>query len=531
MDRVEFTRAERQQLASLGISEDQVRRQLAIFRQPPFFQTLVRPCTPGDGIRRIAPEEMAKYLTLHQEAAGTGRFSKFVPASGAATRMFQVLHQIYQAYHQDMAAINRKAREGDATARDFVWLLENFQAVPFYADLKEVMAREGHDLDKLLRAGRFKLILRYLLDDRGLNYGALPKGLLKFHCYFTGCRTPVEEHLIEAAHYAKDRHGVCRLHFTISPEHESRFRKLLEEVLPRCEQECQAMYEIGFSHQKRSTDTIAVDQDNRPFKDGRGRLLFRPGGHGALLENLYDLKADLVYIKNIDNIAPDHLKEPTFLWKRVLGGYLVDLQNRVHRCLRRLRRGEEPAPAAEALAFCREVPGLSPPAGFEAWTPAAQRDYLFLKLHRPVRVCGMVPNLGEPGGGPFWVAGADSSLSCQIVEQAQVNLDDSGQAAIWRAATHFNPVDMVCAVRDDRGDSYDLSRYIDPRAVLISQKSREGRELKALELPGLWNGAMADWITVFVEIPGSTFSPVKTVVDLLRAEHQPEKSPLGVEVP
>jgi hypothetical protein len=375
-------------------------------------------------------------------------------------------------------------------------------------------------VDDLLRAGRFKLILEYLLDDRGLNYGALPKGLLKFHCYFTGCRTPVEEHLIEAAHYIKDRRGVCRLHFTISPEHESRFLKLLAEVIPRYEQEYQAVYEIGFSHQKRRTDTIAVDQENRPFRDVHGRLVFRPGGHGALLENLHDLKADLVYIKNIDNIAPDHLKEPTFLWNRVLGGYLAGLQNQAHDHLRRLRRGEDPADIRAALAFGREVLGLNPPAGFGSFSPAAQRDYLVQKLHRPLRVCGMVPNVGEPGGGPHWVKGPDGSVSCQIVEQAQVNLDDPGQAAIWKAATHFNPVDLVCAVRDDQGDSYDLSQYVDAQAGFISQKSKEGRVLKALELPGLWNGAMSDWITVFVEIPGSTFSPVKTVADLLRPEHQ-----------
>ncbi len=525
MDRVEFTEVERQQLASLGISEDQIRRQIALFQQPPFSLTLARPCTPGDGIRRISPAEIAKYLKMHQEAAAAGRFSKFVPASGAASRMFQVLHLFSQAHDQDMAAINRKAQEGDATARDFVWFLENFHAFPFYADLKEVMAKEGHDLDQLLKVGRFRPILEYLLDDRGLNYAALPKGLLKFHCYFTGCRTPVEEHLLEAAQYTKDCRGVCRLHFTISPEHEPRFRKLLEEVVPRCEQECQAVYEIGFSFQKPSTDTIAVDLENRPFRDNRGRLLFRPGGHGALLANLQDLNADLVYIKNIDNIAPDHRKEPVFLWNRVLGGYLVDLQNGVHHHVGHLRSAGGSTAVPEALTFYRDALGLSPPEGFEAWNPADQKDYLFQKLHRPLRVCGMVPNVGEPGGGPFWVVGADHSLSCQIVEQAQVNLDDPGQAAFWRAATHFNPVNLICALRDDRGNGYDLSRYIDPRAVLISRKSKDGRVLKALELPGLWNGAMADWITVFVEVPGSTFCPVKTVADLLRAEHQPEKRP------
>lgn len=520
MNHFEFTEADRQQIASLGISEDQVRQQIAIFQQPSFFLTLARPCTLGDGIRLIAADEMDKYLKLHHEAAGPGRFSKFVPASGAATRMFQVLHQVYQAYEQDMTAIHHKAQEGDATARDFLWFLENFQAFPFYFDLKEVMVQEGHDLDDLLRAGRFKLILEYLLDDRGLNYGALPKGLLKFHCYFTGCRTPVEEHLIEAAHYVKDRHGVCRLHFTISPEHESRFRKLLEEVIPRYEQEYQAMYEIDFSHQKRRTDTIAVDHENRPSRDAHGRLLFRPGGHGALLENLYDLKADLVYIKNIDNIAPDHLKEPTFLWNRVLGGYLVYLQNKVHDHLRRLRRSGEPADVQEAMAFCRDVLALNSPEDIGSWSLTAQRDHLFQKLHRPIRVCGMVPNVGEPGGGPFWVEGPDQTLSLQIVEKAQVNFSDPGQEAIWRAATHFNPVHLVCALRDEESKPFDLPQYVDQDACFISEKSKDGKVLKALELPGLWNGAMANWITVFVEVPGVTFDPVKTVADLLRPEHQ-----------
>jgi hypothetical protein len=281
-------------------------------------------------------------------------------------------------------------------------------------------------------------------------------------------------------------------------------------------------YEIEFSFQSPSTNTLAVDADNRPFRDPQGNLLFRPGGHGALLPNLGDLEGDLVFIRNIDNVAPDYRKEPALFWNKILGGYLVHLQQGIHHWLRVLRAPAPEVQLKEAEEFCRRVLCIALPDAYPGWPFQDRQAYLVSKLRRPLRVCGMVPNTGEPGGGPFWVEGADGSLSLQILEKAQVDFSDPGQEAIWRAATHFNPVNLVCALRDEEGNPFDLSRYVDQDACFISEKSKDGRVLKALELPGLWNGAMADWITVFVEVPGSTFNPVKTVADLLRPEHQPQ---------
>lgn len=513
--------ADRREMDRLGITADQVRRQIAHFLRPSACIRLARPCTLEDGIVRIKQPEREIYLHLHAQAAAAGRFCKFVPASGAATRMFQVLHQAYDAYG-DLEDIKQRAANGEATAEAFLRLLAGISRFPFYADLKEVMARDGLSVETVLAQGQVTLLLQYLLTGRGLNYASLPKGLLKFHCYPSGCRTAFEEHLVEAAHDLCAQGGTCRVHFTISPEHEQRFNRLVQEVKPLYEKQFGVRYEIEFSFQNRNTDTLAVDADNRPFRDPQGNLLFRPGGHGALLPNLCDLKGDLVFIKNIDNVAPDHRKEPVLYWHKVLAGYLVHLQQRVHHWLRVLQAPVLGDQLEKVEEFCCSRLFITLPDAYPAWSVPERQAYLRGKLRRPLRVCGMVPNTGEPGGGPFWVAGPDKSLSLQIVEQAQVDFSDPGQEAVWRAATHFNPVNLVCALRDEEGHPFDLPQYVDQDACFIAEKFQDGRILKALELPGLWNGAMADWITVFVEVPLSTFNPVKTIADLLRPEHQPE---------
>jgi len=520
MKDLEFSAADLQQMRQLGLNEAQVRRQIATFQTPQTFIRLNRPCTLGDGVVQLGPPELTTYLRLQAQAVAAGRFLKFVPASGAASRMFQVLYKIYESYGDDLEEVSRRAAGGDAIARDFLLFLESFRFFPFYDDLKEIMARDGLSLDAVIEQGRFQLVLQYLLTERGLNYSTLPKGLLKFHCYLNGCRTPFEEHLWEVAHFLGEPGGTCRIHFTVSPEHEERCHRLLQEVKPAYEEEFQLSFEIGFSCQSRSTDTIAVDADNRPFRDKNGCLLFRPAGHGALLKNLEDVKGDLVYIKNIDNVAPDHLKEATYYWNKILGGYLVALQQDVHQWLRVLQESVSDDWLREAEEFCAKRVFIILPDAYRLWSTAGKRNYLLKKLHRPIRVCGMVPNAGEPGGGPFWVEGPDQTLSLQIVEKAQVNFSDPGQEAIWRAATHFNPVHLVCALRDEEGKPFDLQQYVDQDACLISEKSKDGKVLKALELPGLWNGAMSDWTTIFVEVPGTTFGPVKTIADLLRPEHQ-----------
>jgi hypothetical protein len=408
----------------------------------------------------------------------------------------------------------------DAERQNLLRCMSHLKQLAFYDDLQALLAQAGLNLETLLAHGQYASILEYLLTPKGLNYADLPKALLKFHRYADHCRTPLEEHLVEAAAYTQDREGAARVHFTVTPAHQEAVSGYLEAVRSRYEQ-AGVQYEVTFSTQKPATDTVAVDLENRLFREQHGRLVFRPAGHGALLENLQVLAGDIIFIKNIDNVVPDHLKEETYLYKRALGGYLIEIQNRIHTYMHRLalQNVDEPL-LTQIFTFARETLSIVPPLGLEYQSRPAKIQYLAAVLNRPLRVCGMVQNAGEPGGGPFWVQHADGSLSLQIVETSQVDMQADKQRAIVAAATHFNPVDLVCGVRDYQGRPFDLRQFTDPYSGFISIKSHEGKALKALELPGLWNGAMAQWNTVFVEVPLSTFNPVKTVLDLLRPQHQ-----------
>jgi len=514
------------QIQAHGLTLDQVREHLRLFARPPRFLNLVRPAIVADGIKLISPADREDYVNRQAEAARRGRFTKFVPASGVATRMFEVLcHYFYHAQPDLKAGLEADLAQDDPRARTFQVFFDRLCRLAFAEDLKSRLAAQGHDLQDLLAARGYREILACVLTEAGLGYQDLPKPLIKFHAYGTDSRTALEEQLVEAAAYVRDQEGRCRLHFTILPRHRQAFQDLLAPTQPALEELYGCRFLIDFSYQHPGTDTLAADADNRPFRDRQGRLVFRPGGHGSLLENLNELQGDLVYIKNIDNVVPDRLKEPTIRWKKILGGVLVSLQDQIHRHLRTLEQGSGQGRDMEAaLTFAREQLGLSLPPQIRQWPEDLARDFLARTLNRPLRVCGVVANQGEPGGAPFWVQEPDGSLSLQLVEQAQVDLSDPEQQAIWDAATHFNPVDLVCALRDDQGVPFDLREYVDHEAVFISRKSLEGRQLKALELPGLWNGAMAHWLTVFVEVPLATFNPVKTVFDLLRPEHQPDNN-------
>lgn len=509
------------QIRALGVTEEHVRSQIEMFKEGASYLKLNRPCTIGDGIRAIPEEKIQEFALLHQEVASLGRLLKFIPASGVASRMFKALLR-FRNLDQDINrdGIAKKAREGDGQAEDVLRFMEGIRQFAFFDDLKSAMAASGLDIDTEIRKGQFKEIFHYLLASCGLDYGNLPKGLLKFHRYPEGSRTPFEEHLVEAANYVRDAEGICRLRFTVLSEHRERFEEFLEGVRARYEQKYNARFQVGFLLQKRSTDTIAVDLDNKPFREKDGRLLFRPGGHGALIENLNDFKGDIIYIKNIDNVVPDRLKGPTFIWKRVLAGYLIEIQRKIFGYLERLAAVKpDEGFMGEVLDFAGDRLYLLPPDDWGCRSSSEKRGFLLNKLNRPLRVCGVVKNEGEPGGGPFWVEGKDGTLSLQIVEGAQVDPESDEQQAILARATHFNPVDIVCGVRNYKGNPFDLKSFVDTDAVFISRKSKDGRDLKALELPGLWNGAMADWITVFVEVPTITFNPVKTINDLLRKEH------------
>lgn len=523
MDGVSFSTADRQHIKALGISEDQVGAQLEIFRKASFFVHLDRFCTPQDGVQKIPPEDTNRYLALHQEAAQKGRFTKFVPASGAATRMFQSLLQIYHLPHfLDHEELQRRAEGGVSVACDFLLFMESIKRFAFVHDLEATMARDGYSLDELIEQSQFRTILEYILTERGLGFASIPKGLLKFHRYPTECRTAFEEHMVEAAYYLSHGKGLCSIHFTIAPEFEPHFKQLTEKMKRCYEERFGISYEICFSFQKESTNTIAVDSDNRPFRERSGRLVFRPGGHGALIENLNDLQGDLVYIKNVDNLIYDNFIDTTTFWKKVLGGYLVEIQKTVHGYIRSLKDEVSPSVIESADRFAREKLLIQFPKAYEICSLEEKQSFLLDELNRPIRVCGVVQNVGEPGGAPFWVKSKKGTLSLQIVEKAQVNSDSHDQQKIWMSSTHFNPVDLVCAVRDYEGKPFDLRQYVDPEAVFITKKSKDGRELKALELPGLWNGAMSDWITIVVDVPRITFNPVKTIFDLLKPEHQPD---------
>jgi len=465
------------QIRSLGIAKEQVISQLEAFQRPEPYLRLNRPCTIGDGIRTITQEELPALFEYHQGTTNQGRCLKFVPASGAATRMFEFLLWFYA--HEpftDQAEIARRAEAGERKCKDLLEFMARIDRFAFFDTLKEVMTKGALDIHALMKGGRFKQVLDYFLTSRGLNYTNLPKGLLEFHRYPDESRTAFEEHLVEAAEYVRNARGICR---------------------------------------------IAVDLDNRPFRLEDGKLLFRPSGHGALIENLNDLKGDVIFIKNIDNVVPDRLKGPTFIWKKALAGYLVKIQKRIFSYVEKLAAGiEEDQFLNEALEFARAELSLSIPEDRKLESRGKKREFLLSALNRPLRVCGTVESKGEPGGGPFWVEGRDGTLSLQIVEEPQVDPDSVEQREIWHSATHFNPVDIVAGVRDYRGNPFDLRQYVDANAILITRKSQEGRALKALELPGLWNGAMAHWNTIFVEVPLIPFNPVKTMNDLLRPEHQ-----------
>ena len=504
-----FTEQDQQQLSHRGISEAQANAQLQHFQQGFPFLKLKAAAAIGKGIMQLHGAAMEIYLSQWQDyCAGQHDIVKFVPASGAASRMFKTLFAFLSAsYVQPQTSDEQK----------FFAQIKQFA---FYDALNAVCIKnEGQDIDALMAAGKYKAIIENLLLNKGLNYGTLPKGLLQFHRYADGARTPLAEHLVEAAQYAACGKR-AKIHFTVSHQHRDLFQKEAEQAAHQFGEQLGMHYDISFSEQSLATDTLAVQLDNTPFRTADGKLFFRPGGHGALLENLQALAADIVFIKNIDNVVPDRLKAPTTLYKQLLAGYLVTQQQQAFTYLRELDKGVPTRPELlEMLRFVEQILCCQK-EGVANLDDKALAHYLHEKLNRPMRVCGMVRNVGEPGGGPFLCYNADGSVSLQILERTQIDDNNPEAVAMFQQGTHFNPVDLVCALRDYQGRPFDLHQYVDAKTGFISHKSKDGRELKALELPGLWNGAMSQWNTMFVEVPLETFNPVKTVNDLLRKEHQ-----------
>ena len=501
-----LTEKDLQQLSERDITENQVINQVAQLKRGTKFVQLMRPATIGDGIERIDEEQRDMLTAIFEADKEFYQFTKFVPASGAASRMFK-----------DLFAFADSGEETKFTDIFFA----HIHSFAFFDDLNEATKRiYGSDIDTMLQQGRKVEAVKALLLDDGLAYGKLPKALLKFHHYPTFNRLAMEEHLVEAARYATDNEGVAKLHFTVSPEHEAHFKAAVNALKDSYEKKYGVSYDITFSCQKPSTDTVAIDNEGNLFREADAKILFRPGGHGALIENLNDLGEEIVFIKNIDNIVPETKAETTIIYKKVLAGLLLHLQQRTFDYLEMLDEGavtdEE---LDEIIAFAKDELMIDIPDFVKDYSSIEKVDYLYNKLNRPMRVCGMVKNEGEPGGGPFWVKNDDDEVSLQIIESSQINHGDAAQEAIFKASTHFNPVDLVCGCWNYKGEAFNLTDYVDANTGFVSNKSKDGRELKALELPGLWNGAMADWITIFVEVPIETFNPVKTVNDLLKPMH------------
>lgn len=515
-----LTQQDLKQIQSKGIDLETFEEQIENFRYGFPFIDLVAPATIEDGIRKFTDTELKGLEKLYNNEAPDHAILKFVPASGAASRMFKNLFTFREKFsgfqNQDKTLF-----EADKSFNSVYNFINNIRKFAFFDELAAALKKDDYDIDTELSEGNYGLILDYILLEKGLNYANLPKALLRFHRYEENQqRMAFEEHLVEAANYCKDNDDRAAVHFTISPEHANKFIADINLVKDAHEKKFDVTYELTFSVQKSSTDTVAVDLNNKPFRDEEGRLVFRPGGHGALIENLNDRKGDIIFIKNIDNVIPDRLKEETFTYKKVLGGYLIKVQDKIFQYLELLETGKAiENDLAEIEKFCTQSLSIRMSPDYNDMKRNEKGEYLFNKLNRPIRVCGMVKNDGEPGGGPFWVRNAEGEVSLQVVESVQIDHSNPEQKSILAQSTHFNPVDIVCGVRNYLGECFDLHDFIDPLTGFISSKSMYGRELKAQELPGLWNGAMADWITIFVEVPLITFNPVKTINDLLREEH------------
>jgi len=493
-----FTEKDLQQIAARGTELRRIEEQISHFKQGFPWMKIVAAATPARGIRVLDANAAAAAATYYQRAEVSGK-CKFVPASGAASRMFK-----------DQFAALDKLEAGEDLPADAPGskLAAHIKEFAFYTP-----ALFGEPED----SAQYRLdTLRKLLKSDGLAYGDKPKGVLKFHRYPDEVRTAIAEHLVEAQAYMRNG-NVCSLVVTISPEHRALFEEAVAEVVPEYERRYGVKYDITFTYQDKATDTIAVDAADEPFRTADGSLLFRPAGHGALIHNLNQVEAELVSIKNIDNVAHEKLLATTSLYKQVLMGEALKLRDRIFDYLRRLDAQPDAALCDEIENFLSETLCLQLPKETDLQRRIAR---LRAKLDRPIRVCGMVRNEGEPGGGPYIIEGKDGSTSLQILESVQIDKNNPQAMAAMQGATHFNPVDLVCILRNYKGERFDLERYVDPQAGFISSKSYQGRELKALEAPGLWNGAMSDWNTIFVEVPLETFNPVKTVLDLLRPAHQ-----------
>ncbi|WP_419212868.1 DUF4301 family protein [Maribacter sp. X9] len=510
---IQLTENDERQLKNKGITKEKMLHQIETFKEGIPFVKLKNAAVIGNGILKFSEAEEKELIRLYDAKLEGLDILKFIPASGAASRMFKALFNFLEVYNPKEESLDAYLkRTNDKDIEVFSKGLENF---PFYHKvmdrLPEVIDSEGE---------RVYLFVSELLGENSLNYGFYPKGLLPFHKYDDVAATPFEEHLKEGALYAGSK-GKAKLHFTVSEQHEDMFNSEFEKAAPRVSKNTGIEYDVDYSYQKSSTDTLAVDMDNKPFRNEDGTVLFRPGGHGALIENLNEQDADIIFIKNIDNVAVMDDAKAVADSKKVLAGVLLREQKRAFGYAEQLDKGDvSDMDILEIESFLKNGLNVRFSEDFDSKTLEEKVEILKSKINRPIRICGMVKNEGEPGGGPFWVTNSKGEVSLQIIESAQIDMENDQQADIMKNSTHFNPVDLVCGIRNFKGEKYDLLQFVDDKQGFITGKTKDGKELKALELPGLWNGAMAFWNTIFVEVPLVTFNPVKSVIDLLKDSHQ-----------
>ncbi|PIF01119.1 MAG: NAD metabolism ATPase/kinase [Maribacter sp.] len=510
---IRFTEEDLGLLAEKGIGKEKVKKQIKIFEEGIPFVNLVKAAVVGDGILRFTVREQKGLINKFEETRKGLSLLKFVPASGAASRMFKALFNFLETYDPAKEKLEQYfERTHDSDLKVFRDGLRKF---PFYETVMGRIKGKAANSD-----GELYLFVKEMMSEEALNYGFYPKGLLAFHNYGEYTATPFEEHLKEAADYAAVD-GEAHLHFTISEQHIGMFTKEYGKINERLGKATNTVFHVTYSYQKNATDTIAVDMDNNPFRNSDGSLLFRPGGHGALIENLDDEDADIIFIKNIDNVVVPNAQEELTKSKKMLAGLLFKVQEKAFAYAKRIDDGNLMAIIiSEIKEFLENELNVCFADNYPSFSIGEQTEILKDKINRPIRICGMVKNEGEPGGGPFWVKNLHDHVSLQIIESAQIDMSNTGQAQILKNATHFNPVDLVCGIKDHKGEKYNLLDYVDHKQGFITEKTKDGRPLKALELPGLWNGAMAYWNTIFVEVPLATFNPVKTVNDLLKPTHQ-----------
>ena len=512
-----FTKKDIEQIKKKGLTVDQVEDQLETFKKGLPFIKIESAATIGNGILKLTDSEKENFINIFEDKRNNISFIKFVPASGAATRMFKFLFDFINEFNPEEESINSYINKKNAS--DLSKFLIGIKNFPFYYKVKQQLYKSFKDFDDLNTSEKLLLFVKTMLQPDKLNYSNYPKGLFPFHQYKGHVATAFEEHLFEAALYASSNNK-ADLHFTVSEIHSHKFDNEFERIEKIVEKKTNTNFNINYSFQKQSTDTIAVTPNNEPFREENGNLVFRPSGHGALLENLNDLDADIIFIKNIDNVVGFKFEQEVAKYKMMLAGVLLKIQSEVFKCQEAIENEDITKTEINYISkFISEELNVVLHKDFENWSQEDQKDYLRDKIDRPIRVCGMVKNEGEPGGGPFWV-NKDGEISLQIVESAQIDTNNKIQNEIFRNSTHFNPVDLVCGVKNYKGDKYDLKKFIDYDTGFITTKTKSGKEIKALELPGLWNGSMAFWNTIFVEVPLITFNPVKTVNDLLKDPHQ-----------